>query len=122
MTGRSIGRIAPLLVSAACAAAAAFAPRPAAAARILSASVTPQVIYSGTRAYFGAQTTSDVTSMIAVVSNVGTLRVRRVGAGRFAGSILIPWVAPYQRGRHSVTFIGRSASGTVRAVVYVFAR
>jgi hypothetical protein len=119
---RSTARIAPLLVAAACAAASSLAPVPAAAARILSASVTPQVIYSGTRVSFGAQTTPDVSSMIAIVSNVGTLRVRRIGTGRFAGSILIPWVAPYQRGRHSVTFIGRGAGGTARAVVYVFAR
>ncbi len=92
------------------AASAAPAPGPA---QILSVSLSPTVVRSGTTVHALVRTTPAIVKMRAVVGAAGdqSIDVPRLGSGLFGGSATIPDLPPFVHGPFAVTFVGVTAAG-----------
>ncbi len=77
---------------------------------ILSASVSPSVVGSGTVVSATVRTTPGVVSVVAIAAGV-SVTVPRVGNGLFAGSTTIPTLPSFAHGSYAVTFVARDARG-----------
>lgn len=85
---------------------AAADPRP----YILSASVNPAVVSSGTTVSADVRTTAGVASVVAYAGGT-SMAVPRVGIGRFAGSTTLPELPSFVHGVFPVTFVAHDRSG-----------
>jgi hypothetical protein len=85
---------------------AAADPRP----YILSASVSPAVVSSGTTVSADVRTTAGVASVVAYAGGT-SMAVPRVGIGRFAGSTTLPDLPSFVHGVFPVTFVAHDRSG-----------
>lgn len=94
----------------------------AAAPQILSASVSPSIVGSGTVVSAVVRTTPGVVSVVAVAGGL-SLGVPRIAPGRFAGSTTVPALPAFIHGSYAVTFVARDARGvTTQAAVGVDVR
>ena len=102
-------------------------PRPvrppvAAAPQILSASVSPAVVGSGSVVSARVRTTLGVVSVVAHAAGT-SMAVPRVGPGLFAGSTTLPPLPPFAHGSYAVTFVARDGRGlTTQSAVGVSVR
>ncbi len=112
--GSASQRAAPLPAGA----AAPAAPRPAAGtpapAQILSVSLSPTVVRSGTTVHAVVRTSPAIVAVHAVVGAAGdqAIDVPRLGSGLFGGSATIPSLPPFVHGAFAVTFVGITAAGS----------
>jgi hypothetical protein len=93
-------------------AAARQLPRPPAPPQILSASVSPAVVRSGSLVSAVVATTPGVVAVTAFAGGQA-IGVPRVGIGRFAGSTRVPPLPPFVHGTFPVTFRARDARGAM---------
>ena len=79
---------------------------------ILSVSISPSVVGSGTTVSARVRTTLGVASVIAYAAGAA-LDVPRVSAGSFAGSTRLPELPAFVHGVYPVTFVARDGHGRV---------
>ena len=92
------------------------------APQILSATVSPAVVGSGSVVSARVRTTRGVVSVVAHAAGA-SVDVPRVGPGLFAGSTTLPPLPPFAHGRYAVTFVARDGRGaTTQSAVAVLVR
>ena len=84
----------------------------ASAPLILSLSVSPAVVRSGSVVHASVRTTPGVVSVTAYAAGQ-SIAVPRVGSGAFAGSTTIPVLPPFVHGTFGVTFRALDARGAM---------
>jgi len=77
---------------------------------IISASVSPSVVRSGTTVHAVVRTSPEIVAVRAVAGNQ-SLQVPRVAPGEFEGSTVVPRLPPFVHGTFPVTFVGVTAAG-----------
>ena len=84
----------------------------ASAPEILSISVSPSVVGSGSVVHASVRTTPNVVSVTAYAAGQ-SIDVPRVGSGAFAGSTTLPALPPFVHGSFGVTFRAYDARGAM---------
>ncbi|HTJ28797.1 MAG TPA: hypothetical protein VMA36_21765 [Candidatus Limnocylindria bacterium] len=90
--------------------AAQVAAAPVGAPQILGATLSPNVVSTGTKVAATVRTTPEVVSVVAKIAGQ-TIPVPKVGVGRFAGSTTVPLIPPFFHGTYPVTFVAVNARG-----------
>jgi hypothetical protein len=90
--------------------AAQVAAAPIGAPQILGATVSPDVVSTGTKVAATVRTTPEVVSVVAKVAGQ-SIAVPKIGVGRFAGTTTVPWIPPFFHGNYPVTFVAVNARG-----------
>jgi hypothetical protein len=85
----------------------------AAIPQILSVSLSPTVVRSGTTVHAVVRTTPQIVAVRAIVGTAGdqAIAVPRVGAGDFEGTAVVPQLPPFLHGTFPVTFVAVTGGG-----------